>query len=110
METKKSFGQYVKELRDEGKLPLRKVAAFLDIDPSTLSKIERGERAANKDLIPKFAEIFNESEKDLSLLLISDKIANELLWESNFGEILKVTEEKIKYLKDKNIHQGSLDL
>ena len=40
------------------KLPLRKIAAALDIDTSTLSKIEKGDRQANSKMIPVIAEIF----------------------------------------------------
>ena len=44
---KKTFGEIIREGREHEGLPLRKVAAFIDIDPSTLSKIERGERSEN---------------------------------------------------------------
>jgi len=36
-----SFGEYIHQLREERNLPLRKIAAELDIDTSTLSKIEK---------------------------------------------------------------------
>ena len=49
---KKSFGELIREYREIAGLPLRKVAAHIDIDPSTLSKIERGERSAHKEMIP----------------------------------------------------------
>ena len=97
-------------LRENQKLPLRKVAAALDIDPSTLSKIERGERSANKEMLPLLADLFNESEEELGLILMSDKVAYELMQEENPDQILKVAEEKIKYLRNKNLQQGSLDL
>lgn len=42
-----TFGEVIKKLREDNGLPLRKVAAHLDIDPSTLGKIERNERSAN---------------------------------------------------------------
>ena len=35
----KSFGEYIRRVREERDLPLRKVAAALDIDTSILSKI-----------------------------------------------------------------------
>jgi len=105
-----SFGEYIKKLREEHKLPLRKVASVLDLDPSTLSKIERGERTANKEMLPPLAELFNESEKTLGLIFFSDKVAYQLMEEENPNEILKVAEEKIQYLKDKNVKQGSLNL
>jgi transcriptional regulator with XRE-family HTH domain len=110
MTVKESFGEHIKRLREEHKLPLRKVASVLDLDPSTLSKIERGERTANKEMLPLLAELFNEKEKELSLILFSDKVAYQLLEEENPNEILKVAEEKIQYLKTKNAKQGSLNL
>ena len=42
-----TFGDYIRKRREEIELPLRKVAAHLDIDTSTLSKVERGERPAS---------------------------------------------------------------
>ncbi len=110
MTAKESFGEYIKKLREEYKLPLRKVASVLDIDPSTLSKIERGERTANKEMLPLLAELFNEDKKTLSIILFSDKVAYQILGEENPDEILKVAEKKIQYLKNKNLKQGSFDL
>lgn len=110
MTVKESFGEHIKRLREEHQLPLRKVASVLDLDPSTLSKIERGERTANKEMLPKLAELFSENEKELSLILFSDKVAYQLMEEENPNEILKVAEEKIQYLKNKNAKQGTLNL
>lgn len=107
---RESFGEYIRKLREENSLPLRKVAALLDIDPSTLSKIERGERSANKEMLPILSNLYKKDEETLGLILLSDKVAYELLEEKNPNEILKVAEEKIKYLKSKNLQQGSLDL
>jgi len=106
---KESFGEYIRMLREREGLPLRKVAAILDIDPSTLSKIERGERLANKEMLSVLADIFKEDEKMLSLILLSDKVAYDLIQEENPNEILKVAEEKILYLKTKNIYQIKID-
>lgn len=110
MTAKETFGEHIKKLREEHKLPIRKVASVLDLDPSTLSKIERGERSANKEMLPLLAELFNEDEKTLSLILFSDKVAYQILGEENPNEILKVAEEKIQYLKNKNLKLGSFDL
>jgi transcriptional regulator with XRE-family HTH domain len=109
MTIKESFGEHIRKLREENGLPLRKVAAVLDIDPSTLSKIERGARSANKEVIPILAELFKVDPETLGLILLSDKVAYDLMQEENSNEILKVAEEKIKYLKTKNLEQGRLD-
>lgn len=39
-----SFGEYIKQKREELGYPLRKVASHIDIYPSTLGKIEKDER------------------------------------------------------------------
>jgi len=110
MNTIQSFGEYLRKLREDHNLPIRKVASKLDIDPSTLGKIERGERSANKEMIPILSKLFGIEEKALSLILFSDKVAYQIIEEENTNEILKVAEEKIQYLKNKNLKQGSLDL
>lgn len=43
-------------------MPLRKLAALLDLDQSTLSKIERNERRAT-ELINKLSDIFKIDKK-----------------------------------------------
>jgi len=54
-----NFGLYIRTLREKANLPLRKLASSLDIDQSTLSKIERGERQFTSDMIPKIANVFS---------------------------------------------------
>ena len=110
MNTKQSFGEYIRKLREDLNLPIRKVASKLDIDPSTLGKIERGERSANNEMIPILADLFEVEDKTLALILFSDKVAYQIMEQENPNEILKVAEEKIQYLKNKNLKQGSFDL
>jgi len=94
-----TFGEQIRRLREENSLPLRKVAAQLDIDPSTLGKIERNERIANKEMIEKLAEIFSINPKTLLVSYLSDKVAYEIMEEDCTKDILKVAEEKIKYFR-----------
>ncbi|MBP8042833.1 MAG: helix-turn-helix transcriptional regulator [Bacteroidales bacterium] len=82
----KSFGEYIRRIREEKELPLRKVAAALDIDTSILSKIERNERVATKEMIPILAEILERPEKEIEIEFIQSVI------ESNLGDL--------KFLKD----------
>lgn len=105
-----AFGDRIRFLREKSELPLRKVAAALDIDPSTLSKIERGERSASKEMIFTLAELFNVPVIELNVIFLSDRVAGELMYEENPEEILKVAEEKIKYMKSKKYSQGNLSL
>jgi len=80
-------------------LPLRTVAAYLDIDQAILSRIERGERKATRKHIVKLAQYFNVPENDLLITWLSDKVVYEIADESVAFEVLKVAEEKVKYNK-----------
>ena len=101
MLAQQTFGQTLRKLREDVGMPLRKLAAMLDIDESTLSKIERSERKANPELIGKLSRIFKTDKKKLHISFISDKVVQELLNEESSIDILKVAEEKIEYLKSK---------
>ena len=99
-----SFGEYIKQLREDKQLPLRKIAAELDIDTSTLSKIEKNERNASEQIIERLSEIFEIDKGELKVRYLSDKITYQLLEEEDGIEILKVAEQKIKYHKKNDKH------
>ncbi|RLD58652.1 MAG: transcriptional regulator [Bacteroidetes bacterium] len=92
-----TIGEQIRKLRVGKGLPLRKVAAELDIDQSILSKIERGERKASKGQVIHIAKIFDVDEKELVINYLSDKVLYELANEDLASEALKVAEIKIKY-------------
>jgi len=96
-----TIGEQIRRLREGKGLPLRKVAAELDIDQSILSKIERGERKASKDQIIQIANIFSVNEKELLINYLSDKVLYELINEDFAVDALKVAEKKIKYLSSR---------
>jgi|LSQX01.2.fsa_nt_gb transcriptional regulator with XRE-family HTH domain len=105
----KFFGDYIRELREERNLPLRKVAAFLDIDTSVLSKIERGERQASKENVLKIAEFFSISKQDLLNDYFAESIAKLVYKEKNISTILKVAENKVEYFKSLNEKQAKIE-
>lgn len=96
-----SIGEQIRELRESQGLPLRKVAAELDIDQSILSKIERGERKATKEQIIQIAQIFSVDEKELLINYLSDRVLYDLKDEDLATDALKVAEKKIKYMTKK---------
>jgi transcriptional regulator with XRE-family HTH domain len=81
-----SFGEYLREQRENKGLPLRKVAAELDIDTSILSKIERNEREATKEMLPIFSKVLERDLKEVEVKYILHSIMTQ------FSEL--------KYLKD----------
>jgi HTH-type transcriptional regulator, competence development regulator len=98
-----NFGETVRKLREERGLPLRIVAAFLDIDQAILSKMERGHRKPSREQVIKLAGYFKAKENDLLIAWLSDKVAYELEDEEVALKALQVAEEKVKYRKKKTI-------
>ena len=81
----KSFGEYIRKAREDKGLPLRKIAAALDIDTSILSKIERNERRATTEMIPILSATLDKTEKEIQIEFIKSMLLTE------FG--------KLEYLK-----------
>ncbi|MEM6738041.1 helix-turn-helix transcriptional regulator [Fulvivirga sp. M361] len=99
-----SFGEYIRQIREGAKMPLRKLAAHLDIDQSTLSKIERNERQPSRDMVPILANVFNLDAQELQIKFLSYKITYELSDEELGLEALKVAEQQMEY-KRKNVQK-----
>ena len=93
-----NFGDTIRKLREEQELPLRTVAAFLDIDQAILSKMERGHRKPNREQVIKLASYFKVKENDLLVAWLSDKLVYELKDEDVALKALQVAEEKISYI------------
>ena len=97
-----TFGQHLRTLREINSLTLREVAASLALDTSYLAKIERNERQPTRQLIKQFADFFKVEEKELVDEFLSDQIVYKILNEETDLNILKVAEDKIKYIKTHN--------
>ena len=59
-------------------MPLRKLAASLDIDTSTLSKIERRQRHLKPYLLPFLSEALNLDFDKLQIIYWSDRMFDEM--------------------------------
>jgi len=70
------FGEQIKNLRTQENLLQRQVASQLDIDTPLLSKIERGERTAKKEIVSRLAKILKTNEKGLLTLWLADQLQN----------------------------------
>ena len=93
-----SLGDTIRKLREDKELPLRTVAAFLDIDQAILSKIERGQRKPSREQVVKLAEYFKVKENDLLVAWLSDKLVYEVADEDMALKALQVAEERVKYI------------
>jgi predicted nucleotidyltransferase/plasmid maintenance system antidote protein VapI len=103
-----SFGGIIRELRIEKKLPLRTVAAYLDIDQAILSKIERGQRKASRDIVVKTATFFKTDMNRLLLAWLSDNLVYQLKDEEIAIKALQVAEDKVFYQRRKKTDRGTI--
>ncbi|MEA4839608.1 MAG: helix-turn-helix transcriptional regulator [Bacteroidales bacterium] len=82
------FGSFIKAIRESKSIPQRIVAHKLDIDTSTLSKIELGERQVNIEMIKGLAEVFEIDFKSLQIKFITEKLLSEYNEQPFFKEAL----------------------
>lgn len=73
-----SFGEYLRNRREQLGLPLKKVTAELDIGTSILSKIERSERVATKEMLPTLAKTIEVQDKEIQIEFIQSTVLSEL--------------------------------
>lgn len=72
------IGTKIRELREERGLLLRQVAATLEIDTATLSKMEREVKTLRKEHLQKLANIYGIDVAQLIAIWLADKLINIL--------------------------------
>jgi len=97
-----TFGDYIKQRRTELGFPLKKVASHLDIDTSTLGKIEREERNISENLLTSLAEILEVKSKDILNHYYSSKVIHEIKSYPYYKEVLNLVEEQLEIIFPEN--------
>lgn len=95
----RTTGEIIRKLREKKQLPLRKIAALLDIDTSYYSKIERNEKKATKEQIHILEEFFDVEKNSIMIPYLSEKIFYEISEEECADKVLQFTERQVKYIK-----------
>jgi predicted nucleotidyltransferase/plasmid maintenance system antidote protein VapI len=103
-----SLGNSIRKLREDKELPLRTVAAYLDIDQATLSKIERGQRKASRKQVVKLAQYFKVKENELVTTWLSDKLVDDLQDEETALKALELAEERVAYGKYQKMNRSAI--
>ncbi len=80
----------LKEFRNQGKQPQRKVAAALDIDTATYSKIENGKYMPNRDFVLRLAMFFGCDSEQLIKLWLADRVVEMVKDEQVAPEAMKL--------------------
>jgi len=106
---RKSIGEYIHELRVENGYTLTQLGALLGIDSGALSKIENGKKSIDSKCLPKLAKVFSLDLEKLRDEFVSEKIAYDIISNSCNEEVLKLAEEKIRYIQIKKMSQSKLE-
>ncbi len=106
---KETFGEYIRKLRNENELTLTQLAAKLDLDSANLSKIENGKREFDEKRLEKLAMTFKLDLAILKAEFYSDFIAKKLYATNCNNEVFVLAEQKIEYLKQKNLTQSKFN-
>ncbi len=106
---KETFGEYIRKLRTGNELTLTQLAAKLDLDSANLSKIENGKREFDEKRLEKLASAFNLDIDKLKAEFYSDFIAKKLYGTNCNNDIFVLAEQKIEYLKQKNLSQSKIN-
>ena len=85
----------LKELREQAKQPQRKVAAALDIDTATYSKIENGKYMQNRDIVLRLALFFECDSEQLIKLWLADRIWKMVKGEQVVSDAMKLASDFI---------------
>jgi transcriptional regulator with XRE-family HTH domain len=91
-----NIGEYIRDLRMKRGLPLRKLAAALDIDTSTLAKMEKGTRSFQLNMAPILANELGLDFKSFQIDLLASIIIQEHGKEKYAPEALKKALKRIE--------------
>lgn len=89
------FGAYLKAQREEKGIPQRKVAHAIDVDTSTLSKMELGERPISISMIKPWAETVGINFKNVQIKYITTKVFHDFGGQPFFNEAIENIKKKI---------------
>lgn len=102
MEMSNKLGEFIRSVRLEKDISLRKLAEISDVSFSHLSKVERGDHVPSKDIIEKLSASLEVSEYDLLILAGYQTEAETRFWIEVFEETIS-DERYFKFIKDLRI-------
>lgn len=105
---KATFGEYIRQLRTEKGFTLTELAALLKLDSANLSKIENNKREFDEKRLDKLANAFDLDFEKLKTEYFGDQFAKKMYAYNCSTETLIVAEEKVNYLKSKNVKQTEI--
>jgi fido (protein-threonine AMPylation protein)/DNA-binding XRE family transcriptional regulator len=93
----KTFFSFMKEARIAKGISQKELASLLMIDPSLITRMEKGERLPVRSQVVQLAALLGVPEKKLLVRWMSEKIVRELEHEPFAKEVLIAAEEQVRY-------------
>lgn len=90
-----SFGETIRTLRLKQNVPLRVVAAAVEIDSTLLSRLELGERFPTDEQVKRFAGYFQLPMDELAAQVIADRIIAAYGAEEVTGRAADLVKERL---------------
>lgn len=90
------FTEQIKQLREQLRLPQRKLAEALDIDSATYCKIEKGERRAKREQVVVIAQILKTNVEELLSFWLADQVTAMVADEKQIADkVLNIAKENL---------------
>ena len=100
-----TFGEFIRKKRIERGLTLRQVSNKVDVDQSTMSKIERNELIASQRIIKPLSEELGVEYRELQIKFLSEKIYYELKQEDYPIESLEIAKKRLERERGGTSHE-----
>ncbi|MDP2688184.1 MAG: helix-turn-helix transcriptional regulator [Aequorivita sp.] len=94
-----TFGQKIRQLREEAGMKQRELATKLDIGEGFLSKAENDQKLLKREDLKKLSEVFKIELSGLETLWLANKVYDLIKDENQGLNALKVAEEQAKYVR-----------
>jgi len=102
----KTLGELIRMHRRAKHLLIRQVAAELGIDPSLLSRIERGDRRPTRAQVVQLSDILEQDKKEFLVVYLSGKVVSILRDEAPALEAIALAERQLTTLVLPNYNQA----
>jgi len=102
----KTLGELIRIHRQAKRLLIRQVAAELGIDPSLLSRIERGDKRPTRAQVIHLSELLESGKKEFLILFLSGRIVSILRDEAPALEAIALARQQLTWSAAQNYSQA----
>lgn len=91
-----TFGEKLRQLREEKNLMQRQVGALIEVDGAFVSKIENNDKPINRKHLKTLSQYFKIPLQQLETLWLADKVEQIIKDEANATQVITEIQERLK--------------